>query len=119
MPISYSYTRVDARIIANHESGKSNVITDIVVGETGQCSETGLGAYRDTMVKLPAPTEESFIEFSDITPEWVAPFCQQASEEGGWHASIEAEIEAKKSAPVSAQFEWQKPQPEAPAEEAE
>ena len=119
MPIEYAYTRVDARIIANHESGKQNVITDIVVGETGQCSETKISAYRDTMVKLDAPTD-SFVAFEDITPEWVAPFCQQASEEGGWHASIEAEIEAKKAAPVPAQFEWQKPQPEAPAgEEAE
>ena len=116
MPIEYAYTRIEPRIIANHESGKSNVITDIVVGETGQCSDTGLGGYRDTMIKLDAPTD-NFVAFEDITPEWVAPFCQQASEEGGWHASIEAEIEAKKAAPVSAQFEWQKPQPEAPAEE--
>lgn len=116
MPIEYSFTRVEPRIIANHESGKQNVITDIVVGETGQCSDTGLGAYRDTMVKLDAPTD-AFVPFEQITPEWAAYFCQQASEEGGWHASIEAEIEAKKAAPVSAQFEWQKPQPEAPAEE--
>ena len=118
MPISYAYTRIEPRIIANHESGKSNVITDIVVGEKGQCSDTGQAAYRDTMVKLDPPSEE-FLPFDQITPEWVAPFCQQASEEGGWHSSIEAEIEAKKAAPVSAKFEWQKPQPEAPAEESE
>ena len=111
MPISYSYTRVEPRVIVSHESGKQNVITDIVVGETGQ-DDSGIAAYRDTMIKLPAPTDENFIEFSDITVEGVAPFCQQASEEGGWHASIEAEIEAKKAAPVSAKFEWQKPQPE-------
>tara|TARA_B100000579_G_scaffold203797_1_gene166612 strand:+ start:240 stop:551 length:312 start_codon:yes stop_codon:yes gene_type:complete len=102
---------VEPRVIVSHESGKQNVITDIVVGETGQ-DDSGIAAYRDTMIKLPAPTD-SFVPFEEITPEWVAPFCQQASEEGGWHASIEAEIEAKKAAPVSAKFEWQKPQPEA------
>lgn len=118
MPIEYAYTRIEPRIIANHESGKQNVITDIVVGLTGQCSETGLAGYRDTLVKLDAPSND-FIAFENITAEWCAPICEKAAEDNGWKASIEAEIDAKKVAPVSAQFSWQKPQPEAPAEEAE
>ena len=115
MPIEYAYTRVEPRIIANHASGKSNVITDLVLGQTGQCSETGPGAYRDTLVKLDDPSDD-FTAFEDITPEWVAPICEKASEDNGWKASIEAEIEAKKTAPVSAKFSWQQPQP---AEETE
>ena len=76
-----------------------------------------LGVNIACLIKIFFDISLSIADIEEITPEWVAPFCQQASEEGGWHASIEAEIEAKKAAPVSAQFEWQKPQPEAPAEE--
>ena len=86
----------------------------IVVGMT--CTdESGVSAYRDTLVKLPDPTDEDWVDFKDITPEWCAEICKKVAEDNDWETSLAAEVEAKKTAPVSMQFEWQKPAPVEPA----
>jgi hypothetical protein len=60
---------------------------------------------------LPDPIDENWVDFKDITPEWVAEICKKVSEDNDWEANLTAEVEAKKTAPVSMTFEWQKSAP--------
>jgi hypothetical protein len=111
--MEYIFNRLDPRVLPK-KGDRINVIDGIVIGMTG-ADENGVSAYRDTLVKLREP-DDSFIAFEDITPEWVGEICKKTAEDNGWEESIAAEVEAKKTAPVSMQFEWQKPKP-APAPE--
>lgn len=108
--MKYKFTRVEARVLPEFK-GKKNVVREVVVGLTGVDEESGLGAYRDTLIALPEPGEADFIAFEDIDEDWTKPICERASVSGEWEASIASEIEAAKSRPVVKPFAWQ-PQPE-------
>ena len=118
--MEYIFSRIEPRVLPV-KGDRTNVVDSIVVGMTAS-DESGVSAYRDTLVSLPDP-DDSFIAFEEITPEWCAEICKKVAEDNDWETSLAAEVEAKKTAPVSMQFEWQKPAPvepkPAPVEPAE
>jgi hypothetical protein len=101
-----SWTRIEARVLPEAD-GLTNVVSEVVIGMTGVDDETGLAAYRDTLVKLDSPDAENFTAFEDIDEAWITPICEKAAEDGKWAESIAAELEAAKSRPVSKPFAWQ------------
>ena len=86
--------------------GRENVIKQLVVGMSGQ-DDDGTGAYRDTLVQLPEPTDEDWVPFEDINEEWVMEIAERTAEANNWHESIRLECEAAKNRPVSMKMSFQ------------
>ena len=103
--MKYIFNRLEARIIPELD-GRENVIRDLVVGMTG-VNDSGSSAYRDTLVRLPDPTDEDWVAFDDIDEAWVMAVAEKTAEENGWKESIDKEIEAAKSRPVMKPFSFQ------------
>ena len=106
-----AFTRLEARIIPEKD-GLKNVVTELVVGMT-YTSEDQLSVYRDTLVSLPAPAEESFIAFEDIDEAWCLSIADKVAADNDWETSMAAEVEAAKSRPISKPFSFQEPKVEA------
>lgn len=104
--MTYTFTRLEARTLDEFE-GHQDVVRAVVVGMTGTDEESGIGAYRDTLVSLPDPDEDDYTSFENIDEAWVMPIAEQAAEDGDWEASIAAEVEAIKIRPATKPFAWQ------------
>ena len=69
--------------------------------------DNGIGAYRDTLVRLPDPTDDDWVPFDEIDEAWVLVIAEKTAEENNWKESIVKEIEAAKSRPVTRPFSFQ------------
>ena len=105
MGIEYKITRLEARVIPKLD-GRENVVRDLVVGMTG-VNEDGLTAYRDTLVRVPDPTDEDWVAFTDIDEARCAAHAEKAAEDNKWKDSIKKEIEAAKTKPLAKLFSFQ------------
>ena len=106
------FTRIEARVLPEHKNLK-NVITELVVGMTYTDDDSGLSVYRDTLVSLPDPEAESFIEFEDIDEAWCSVICEKTATDNDWVAGMEKELEAAKTRPISKPFTFQEQKVEA------
>jgi len=78
-----AFTRIEARILPE-KNGLKNVVTELVVGMTYSDDDSGLSVYRDTLVSLPDPEAESFIQFEDIDEAWCSVICEKTATDNDW-----------------------------------
>ena len=93
--------------------GRENVITELVVGMTGQ-DDNGISAYRDTLVRLPNPTDDDWVAFEDIDEAWVLAVAERTAAENKWQESIKLECEAAKTKPIMKPLSFQVKSDEVP-----
>ena len=103
--MTYKFSRLEARIVEELD-GRENVIKELVVGLTGTDDE-GESAYRDMLVSLPDPDDDTWVAFEDIDEEWAMAIAERKAEEEGWHESILKDIEARKDRPVTTPMPFQ------------
>ena len=111
--MTYKFSRLEARIVEELD-GRENVIKELVVGLTGTDDE-GKSAYRDMLVSLPDPDDDTWVAFEDIYEEWAMEIAERTAEEQEWHESIRKELEARQDKPVPTPMSFQG-QVEGPAE---
>jgi hypothetical protein len=109
--MKYAFSRIEARVLPE-AGGRENVIVELVVGMNGTDEVSGLGGYRDTLVRLPDPDDESWVPFEEINEEWVMAIATKTAADYGWEDSIAAEIEAAKSKPIVKPLTFQIPKKE-------
>jgi len=107
-----AFTRIEARVLPE-KNGLKNVVTELVVGMTYSDDDSGLSVYRDTLVSLPDPEAESFIQFEDIDEAWCSAICEKTATDNDWVEGMEKEVEAALSRPISKQFKFQETEVEA------
>ena len=106
--MKYAMSRIEARVLPE-TGGRDNVIVELVVGMNGTDEVSGLGGYRDTLVRLADPDDESWVPFEEINEEWVMAIASKVSADNNWEESIAAEIEAAKSKPIVKPLTFQIP----------
>ena len=104
--MKYTFTRCEARVLGEHK-GMKNVVKELIIGLTGIDEESELSVYRETLMPLPAPDEQSFIAFEDIGEDWVKPICERVAADNDWKLSMVSELEASLTRPVSKLFNFQ------------
>tara|TARA_Y100000592_G_C5264601_1_gene218947 strand:+ start:225 stop:548 length:324 start_codon:yes stop_codon:yes gene_type:complete len=99
----YAYTRLEP--LVKNEGDLQNVVTGLVVGMTG--TNGTHSAYIDTLYSLPAPDPDNFIPFENLGQEWAQQIADAVAEENNFKDSLDKQIEAAGTRPVSKKFAWQ------------
>ena len=100
---TYAYTRLEP--LVKNEGDLQNVVTDLVVGMTA--TDGTHSAYIDALHKLPPADPDNFIPFENLGQEWAQGIADAVAEENDFKASLDAQIEAAGTRPVSKKFAWQ------------
>ena len=99
----YVYTRLEP--LVKNEGDLQNVVTGLVVGMSA--TNGTHSAYVDTHYKLPAPDPDNFIPFENLGQEWAQAIADSVAEENNFKDSLDKQIEAAGTRPVSKKFAWQ------------
>jgi len=103
MPNTYNISRLEP--LVKTIDGLENAVVSLVVGMTAT-DDGGRSAYIDTMVNLEVDPD-NFIAFEDLTLEWATEHAEKCVEDRGWKESLDRQLEAAASRPVSKPFSWQ------------
>ena len=82
-----------------------NVVTGLVVGMAG--SNGTHSAHIDTLYSLPAPDPDNFIPFENLGQAWAQAIAASVAEENNFKDSLDKQIDAAGTRPVSKKFAWQ------------
>ena len=115
MPNTMNISRLEP--LVKKVDGLENAVVSLVVGLTGT-DEGGRSAYIDTMVTLEVD-KDNFVPFEDLDLAWATAHAEKCIEDNGWEETLDKQLEAAASRPVSKPFAWQQPEPEPEPEPSE
>ena len=107
MPNTYNISRLEP--LVRTVDGLENAVVSLVVGMTAS-DEGGRSAYIDTMVSLEVD-KDNFVPFEDLDLAWATAHAEKCVEDNGWKETLDKQLEAAASRPVSKPFVWQTPEP--------
>lgn len=113
MANTYEWTRIKAYV--DDVGELTDVVVSMICGMTGTDGETI--KYTDQKVQLPEADPDDFVQYADLTPEWMEAVADQVAEDRGFKEIIDRKIEAEKAKPKSKLWPWEpdpdmEPEPE-------
>ena len=108
MPNTYNISRLEP--LVKKVDGLENAVVSLVVGMPAT-DEGGRSAYIDTMLTLEVD-KDTFVPFEDLDLAWATAHAEKCVEENGWKETLDKQLEAAASRPVSKPFAGQQPAPE-------